>query len=109
VKGKAYIIPVTGEIREIELTDKVPLKMLQEAVGGYIEAVPYFSQFEGKDCVVFCNENGKLEGLPLNLRATVAWDVGMGGAMARGGRAMSDVLCGDIIVITGDPELLGEL
>jgi hypothetical protein len=109
MKGLAFIIPVSGPIREIELTEPVPLKLLQEAVGGYIEAVPYFSTYEGEPCVAFCNENGKLDGLSLNIRATEAWDIGMGGPLARGGRAMSDVLVGDVIIITGDVEMLEEL
>ena len=38
------------------------LENLQRTVGGYIEAVT-FDNF-----VIICNENGKLEGLPFNMR-----------------------------------------
>jgi hypothetical protein len=100
MKGKAFVIPVSGPIREIELTEKVPLKMLQEAVGGYIEAVPAFTHYRGRTCVAFCNENGKLDRLPANVRATAAW---------WDRREFGDFLVGDVIIITGDAELLEEL
>lgn len=37
------------------------LKALQEAVGGYIETLTIF-----EDCVLLCNEEGLLRGLPYN-------------------------------------------
>ena len=37
------------------------LKALQKAVGGYIETVTLF-----EDCILICNEEGRLRGLPYN-------------------------------------------
>lgn len=39
------------------------LKAFQEAVGGYIEAVTLAT-----DCIIICNEEGMLQGLPHNCR-----------------------------------------
>lgn len=47
------------EIRDIPNT----LEELQETVGGYIETVTFDA-----DCVVICNEEGRLLGMPHNMR-----------------------------------------
>lgn len=47
------------EIRDIPNT----LQELQAAVGGYIETVTI-----AEDCVIICNEEGRLLGLPHNMR-----------------------------------------
>ena len=39
------------------------LKSMQEVVGGYIEAI---YPFEDEEIALICNEEGKLNGLPLN-------------------------------------------
>ena len=49
------------------------LDEMQKAVGGYIELVPYFDHFEGEPCEVYCNEEGKIHGLPFNDEATSSW------------------------------------
>ena len=50
-----------GKLARVETIDS-SLKGLQKAVGGYIEAIYPFNE---EVCIV-CNEEGKLEGLPLN-------------------------------------------
>lgn len=47
------------KVRDIPNT----LEELQAAVGGYIETVTLFT-----DCVVICNEEGRLQGLPHNVK-----------------------------------------
>ena len=48
--------------KEIELTTiENDLKSLQEAVGGYIEAVTI-----AEDLAIICNEEGTIKGLPYN-------------------------------------------
>lgn len=60
------------------------LEELQEMVGGYIEIVPCWHP-QHKDKVIVLNEEGKLEGMPLNKKATeiynVATDVIVGNAL----------------------------
>ncbi len=54
-----------GSVETVVLGDRVVLlEELQRAVGGYIEAVP------GTHARAYCNEEGRLLGLPLNLRAS---------------------------------------
>jgi hypothetical protein len=62
----AVVIPTDGEAYRLEITsdERKELRILQELVGGFLELVPY----EGDACI-FCNEEGKLQGLPKNRRA----------------------------------------
>lgn len=62
--SKQYIsIPVQGLPKVFETNDE-ELDQLQERCGGYIEGVSV------RDHILYCNERGRLEGLPLNLVAT---------------------------------------
>ena len=63
------------------------LKSLQTIVGGYIESVG------SRDVTIFINEEGKLEGLPINHLATVLWWV------VCPHMAGQDVLLGDVVVL----------
>lgn len=77
------IIHTSGvvEQREFDIT----LGTLQGIVGGYIEA------FVGNGWVGYCDEEGKLKGKPVNLKAT---QVAHAGGWPRG-----DYLVGDIIFL----------
>lgn len=52
------------KVREV----KNDLRQLQELVGGYIEAVTIMT-----DCVVLCNEEGRILGLPENAAFGTLW------------------------------------
>lgn len=98
------------------------LTELQEAVDGWIEIVPFFQSVlidsHTIDCVAYCNEEGKLAGLPVNLPATQAWHRAMQRIVnADGGRAFPnglfgadgaplELLVGPIIVVAGDAAFL---
>jgi hypothetical protein len=43
----------------------IRLENLQKLVGGYIETIPV-KDFQ--NCVILCNEDGKMQGLPVNIR-----------------------------------------
>jgi len=104
MKGTAYIYKVDGTIEKVDLDKPPELELLKKAVGGYIELVPGLNKIKRTPCVAFCNEEGKLQGLPLNIKATELW--ANSGAFKH---ILSDVLCGDVIVITGDEELMRSL
>jgi hypothetical protein len=128
MQGKVYIFhPSTPDgVAETHILKKTPdLEYLRGAVGGHIEMVPYFSTYntgtEIVGCVVFCNEEGKLHNLPVNIEATRQWDRALR-RIVRGDRRLyptgifdpktgdpSDVLVGSIIVVTGDNEFMGDL
>jgi len=71
------IVPVDGK--------QFTLKELQKFVGGYIEVI-----FLPKKMILVCNENGKLENLPMNLPATDIWIKHFGA---------TDVIVGDVAII----------
>lgn len=99
--------PEAAEPEERELTAAPSLEELQVLVGGWIEAVPGLKTVTrlGKrlPCAAFCNEEGKLDGLPLNHAATAIWHAA---APAFSG---VDVLMGTVAVVLGDEELLAEV
>jgi hypothetical protein len=88
-------------VKRIPLTAPPELKTLQKLVGGYIEVVPHFKTLYGKPCVAYCNEEGKLNGLPINHGATALWAAALGASVK-----LHDVLAGTVVVLTGDPEIL---
>jgi hypothetical protein len=80
-------------------TDTPPeLQELQDIVDGYIEQVPGWVEYLGIECVVYCNEEGKQRGLPVNHRATAIWWEKLGGGV------FDDALCGDIVLVVGLPD-----
>jgi hypothetical protein len=82
---------------ELKSQDDCPeLKQLKDAVGGWIETVPYWEDYGGRRAVVFCNEEGKLDGLPVNEVATAIWHDKLKPNL------IDDFLCGNIIVVSCD-------
>ncbi|MEU2204240.1 DUF3846 domain-containing protein [Microbacterium oleivorans] len=69
----------------------------QEAVGGYFQCV----DIDEPAATFFCNEDGKVIGLPLNRRASLAWWTLF--SAARG----VDALMGDVILL-GQPDEEGD-
>lgn len=80
---------------------------MQEAVDGWIELIPYFETYKGKPCMAFCNEKGKLHGLPYNEPANLAWRVAF--HKARGQLPQPEYLVGPVVILTGDKEFLSAL
>lgn len=100
MKGTLTVIKTTGEIEKTEFDHVQSLDDLTKAVGGYIELIPYFEKYEGKPCIAYCNEEGKLDGLPLNVEAQVAWEKALGQPI------FEDHLVGNIVVVQGDKEFM---
>lgn len=106
MKATIITIPVNGNITTENVTDPNVLKKLRVIVGGPVEVVPLFNTYtyngKKRPCVVFCNEEGKIEDLPVNRRATFYW-------LNSAKRPLSDVLVGDVAVIIGDEEFFEAL
>ena len=50
------------------------LERLQKIVGGYIQLIPDFNKYQGRKVIwAYCNEEGRLEKLPFNQKASQAW------------------------------------
>jgi Domain of unknown function (DUF3846) len=71
------IIKPDGTRSTVTCNSKTQYAALKTAVGGWIETLPYFNKFEvdgkQKSCVAYCNEEGKLTGLPYNAPARALW------------------------------------
>lgn len=67
IEKKAYIIQTDGEI--IQLPDRPTLAEAQKIVGGYIEFAT--GRVDNHNVEIVCNEEGLLEGLAKNYKATI--------------------------------------
>jgi hypothetical protein len=74
--------------------------MLTYGVGGLIEIVPGLTKFGGRPCIAFCNEEGKLYGLPPNHLAHMLWEQNLGRIITE------DQLVGNIVIVVGSPSFL---
>lgn len=106
MKGAVLAINADGTTDLIQVGDPAVLPHLRRIVGGHIEGVPMFLSVpvggRVRRCVAFCNEEGKLRGLPVNAPATMLWH-------RSAGRDTGDVLVGNVAVVWGDEEFMGEL
>lgn len=115
MKGTALLYKpniTTPEITEFDTP--VDLEFLQKAVGGFIEIVPRFRiiEYNGetKDCIVFCNEDGKGMGLPINANATIMWENSLPPPGLRNPQGQYvDVLVGNILAVFGDDDFMESL
>ena len=95
-----------------ELTAPPSLETMQGLVGGPIQIVPAFTTTsDNAACIAFCNEEGKVNDLPVNRRATLLWDaavrrVSPDGSGIRRGNEFADFLVGTVVVMTGDAAFL---
>jgi Domain of unknown function (DUF3846) len=107
--------PFATEPEALALSAPPSLAVLEQAVGGSIEIVPWFDtiELEGvvRRCVAYRNEDGKLNGEPINDRATELWEQALRQASSPNHRApqLYDVLVGTVVTIMGDRELMEAL
>ncbi len=91
-KGRKQMLAIKldtdGVAVEVEISEEGQrLKQLQEAVGGWVEAVDL-----SPTLTMWCNEEGKLIGLPLNSLATDLWEESFG---------KTDLIKGNVIFTGG--------
>lgn len=113
------IVPPSGPITFQDVESPELLDALQSAVGGNIEIVRYLDkiEFEGRPesrCVAFCNDEGKIDGLPFNERASGFWikllvERGMLQVGPDSRVKVRDVLVGPIAFVCGDDAFLARL
>ena len=77
------------------ITKKTSWEELKKLVGGYIEIA-----YDDDKTQIICNEEGKLLGLPYNIEATKFWDDLLRKRNPESNN--SDILNGDIVILTGD-------
>ena len=92
---KAIKISTDGILTELDLdSPEGSLKVLQTAVGGYVQAIDL-----NHTVTMWINEEGKLEGLPLNFHGTMFWSARFGFG--------TDQIVGDV-VFTGGTDQEGD-
>jgi len=86
----AVVIKVDGSFHGIDLgeSSEEEYSAISSAVGGMIQAVP----LDDSDMMLWCNEEGKLIGLPYNESATKVWVKYWG---------KTDVMVGDCVITGG--------
>jgi hypothetical protein len=88
-------IQITTDGKIVKMKARPTLAELHEAVGGYIEYVPIMEWAKRlTGCThMYCNDEGKLMGLPLNHLATEMM------------LSDNDVIVGNVVLMTDDDDL----
>jgi hypothetical protein len=113
MKGMALLsAPNVRVLDELPLAAVPDLLELQRHLnGGYIERVPGFTSIEHRGevrrCIAFCDEDGKMKGLPINHYATILWKFAC--QRLKPDETVTDRLCGSVLIIYGDDELMSKL
>ena len=94
----AKLIKTNGDILEVSPKNGTDFKLdeLQAFVGGYIEIVNLLdvSPLSIADAILVVNEEGKLNGLPVNTVATAVYNVCM--------QPYEDIVVGDVLLCSSD-------
>src|SRR3954462_366 len=119
MKGEMLVLDVYKVKKQFKVEGELQLEILQQLLGGYLEVVPGFDSIVDDGgtkhrCVAMVDEEGKLKQLPVNVQGTAMWDaalhrVGRERPCPMRGRRAPDVLCGPVIIITGDDEFMRSL
>jgi hypothetical protein len=126
MRGTALVYRPGSPLPEVtEFTESPEMEFLRACVQGWLELVPSFDSIEYGDkvrrCVVFCNEEGKLDRLAFNQHATLLWDRAMRRALDDDSRplypnglrapngGLADVLVGPVLVLVGDQQFIDSL
>jgi hypothetical protein len=104
MKGKLTILRPGKKQEIVEMTSPLRLQLMNDIAGGDIEQIPYWSTYEGEECVVFGNTNAKMNKLQVNKSANADWH----DARVREGikGKPEDELRGPIVIVTGDAEFM---
>lgn len=98
--NRLVTIVTSGGVTSEDLAAIPPLDELQRRVGGgLIQVVPRWDRYGDESCIVLCNEEGKLRGMPVNVEATDCWHRALG-------RQVDDYLVGPIVLLVGDDAFL---
>lgn len=92
---KFAVLKVDGTLEYREVSSEGEYDFLSGVVGGWIQAVPLSYDENLGDLVLWCNEEGKLNGLPVNVAATALWELFYG---------RTDVIVGDVVLSGGSDD-----
>jgi Domain of unknown function (DUF3846) len=91
-KTEISIIHTDGRTEKQALERKPTLEELQNRVAGCIAVVPGFTVLDGRRVVAYCDEEGQLKRLHINLAATTIWHEQIGHPR--------ECLVGPVVVVT---------
>ena len=89
---KYLLIPVKGDVKVVELDEEILLSELQRLVDGYIETIPYT-----KDMLMIVNDEGVINEMPFNGRASALIKNHLFGPVVIAGRGLRN----------GEPDIVG--
>jgi hypothetical protein len=84
---KALLVAVNGDCATVEFTEETSYDMLSKGCGGYTQAVEL-----NNNLTLWCNEEGKLNGLEVNIVAQKFWEEAYGA---------TDIIVGDVVFTGG--------
>ena len=84
---QALVIKTAGDIEVVSFTAETEYEVIKKAVGGYLEIIRL-----SPTMTMWINEEGKLDKLPYNHRATAIWNFYFGA---------TDIVVGDVILTGG--------
>jgi hypothetical protein len=87
IQKQALVIKTTGEVGVVSFTAETEYEVLKKAVGGYLEIIRF-----SPSITMWTNEEGKLDRLPVNHRATALWTYYYGA---------TDIIVGDVVITGG--------
>jgi len=112
MRGTILSISPDGVETARQFEGEATLDDLQAAIGGgSVQVVPLFDIFQhGEDwhrCVVFCDEDGKVNNLTFNPKAQLHWQLAYNASGHLG--ALDDALVGTVAIVWGDPDFMEAL
>lgn len=87
IQKQALVIKTAGELEVVSFTAETEYEVIKKAVGGYLEIVRL-----SPTMTMWTNEEGKLDRLPVNHRATAIWTYYFGA---------TDIIVGDVVITGG--------
>lgn len=118
IRGTMLVLDPSGTIAVTKLEAVPDLKLLQQTVGGYIEAIPGFNWITHNNvtspCVAYCDEDGRRKHLEYNVMATAFWYKARGlppefAVLDCLSGHPENVITGKVVVIYGSKKLMSRL
>ena len=100
MRGTTHILSADGDEYHAVHDSPLTLEWMQSKVGGPIQEIPGFTSYMRHPCVAYCDEEGKIKDKPVNKEATMTW---------RRLTPTSDILVGDVLIVSGDSEFMEAL
>jgi hypothetical protein len=115
MQGTLHLIPADpGTPHQLTKFDRpVSLLELQATVGGFVETIPHFNSIQRNGdhvrCVAYRGTDARAEELSPNHWANLLWILSLRRIHGAEHPHQEDILCGPILIVTGDPQFMESL